>query len=92
MILLPFIENAYKYASSDFGLPAITIKLKCDKTLLLFKCENKFSVTDTNNIHSGGIGLENVKRRLTLIYPKKHILNIIKESNIFAVELKIYLN
>lgn len=89
MLLLPFVENAFKYASKKEKLPTIELSIECNKNQLLFKCTNYFSNSDTSNTHSGGVGLENVKRRLELIYPKKHMLNISNENNIFSVDLKI---
>ncbi|MDA3893803.1 MAG: histidine kinase [Salinivirgaceae bacterium] len=92
MLLLPFIENAFKYAVNNGQEPRIVIDLNCNDSMLIFKCTNKYSDSNALNINSGGVGLENVKRRLELIYPHKHELKISKENNIFNVELKLELN
>lgn len=92
MLLLPFVENAFKYASSTETKPAIIIKLTCTNEILLFECNNNYSETNAHKIHSGGMGLDNVKRRLDLIYPNKYALTILDENFIFDVKLKIELN
>jgi LytS/YehU family sensor histidine kinase len=91
MLLLPFVENAFKYVSTDVELPAIEILIKCEDQNLEFNCKNYYSNTNSKNIHSGGVGLENVKRRLELIYAKNYSLQISEENHIFNVNLKINL-
>jgi sensor histidine kinase YesM len=91
MLLLPFVENAFKYVSTDVELPAIEILIKCEDQNLEFNCKNYYSNTNSKNIHSGGVGLENVKRRLELIYARNYSLQISEENHIFNVNLKINL-
>ena len=91
MLLLPFIENAFKFVATDVKYPAIEIHISCEKTLLFFKCKNYFNSKMTSKTHTGGVGLENVKRRLELIYKDKYELTISKDNGIFLVELKLEL-
>lgn len=92
MLLLPFVENAFKFASKKSEFPAIDIHIECSETHINFSCKNIYLINETTRKHTGGVGLENVKRRLELIYPNKHKLIISKENNIFDVQLKLELN
>ena len=89
MLLLPFVENAFKYVVTNKQMPAIEIDINCNNSTMFFKCINQYNNNSTTKTHSGGVGLENVKRRLELIYSKKYQLSILKENNIFMVELKL---
>lgn len=89
MLLLPFVENAFKYSSNKESNFGIDIKLTCDYDEMHFTCLNSFTNKNSIKIHSGGVGLENVKRRLELIYPNKHTLSISIEDGIFKVVLII---
>jgi LytS/YehU family sensor histidine kinase len=93
MLFIPFVENAFKHGEIKTPLPGIKIKLNITNPKNLnFTVENVVSSIDVqNNIQtSGGIGLENVKRRLQLIYPGRHKLKIVEENNRFIVHLLIY--
>lgn len=92
MLFLPFVENAFKYVSTKAEHPAINVAIQCSKNQLNFKCTNYYTPTTNNKSHTGGVGLENVKRRLELIYNKKHTLCISKKKHIFNVELNIDLS
>ncbi len=92
LILLPFVENCFKHgASKDRSNPSIFIQLVIDRDFLHLKAvnsvpgENKMVETESN-----GIGMMNVKRRLELIYPDKHILTVKNEMKMFEVDLKIF--
>lgn len=90
MILIVFLENAFKHGFDLLEKDAfLKIKLTVKEEQLHYYIENNFSTTDQNN--SVGIGLENVKRRLSLIYPNTHELHITKEETVFRVDLKLYI-
>lgn len=92
LILLPFVENAFKHGVSNEHRECwITIDLKVKGDTLLFKVENSISTNKVNNLlgYKSGIGLKNVKRRLELLYPSKHQLNIVKEAEAHWVDLKL---
>jgi two-component system, LytTR family, sensor kinase len=91
MILIPFIENAFKYACKSVKSPSIDILLKCDGNTLRFACMNYCKKEKPHGEISGGFGLENARRRLALLYPHKHELAIFEEDSVFRVELKIQL-
>lgn len=93
LILTTFIENAFKHSSSSMTEQiSIHIKSKIlDDGILIFTCENTYS-EQTNVEHLGsGIGLQNVKKRLELVYPNQYELKIGSEQDVFKVELQISL-
>ncbi|HSD07496.1 sensor histidine kinase [Flavobacterium sp.] len=96
-LILPFIENSFKYCLDNASSPAwITISITASEEWLVVKIENSlpsdFSNTaNTENSYSG-VGITNVKRRLELLYPDQHILTIKNEVDSFFVSLKIKIN
>lgn len=95
MLLLPLVENAFKHGQSSGGY-AVKIKAGiASDTLLDFTIENTISRTDTNTSSQKkeqGIGLANVKRRLQLVYPHRHIFTMEETPSHFSVHLKIQLH
>ncbi|SIQ21776.1 sensor histidine kinase [Maribacter ulvicola] len=93
LILSVFIENAFKHSTgsqSENIFIDVNISLN-DKGVLNFECRNSFlAVTNTANL-SKGIGLQNVQKRLELLYPKSHRLFIQKANNVYYVHLKLQL-
>jgi len=93
MLLIPFIENAFKHGTGNITDPVIDVSLKISEGLIDFRVKNKFDpaneeVKDTVS----GIGLPNVIRRLNLLYDQKHMLTINKENGWFTVSLQIKLH
>ncbi len=93
MLLIPFVENAFKHGTGMIEAPEINICLQEKNAQLQFKVSNKFNnamieVKDKNS----GIGLNNVKRRLNLLYGKNHTLKITDDNNCFTVDLQIHLS
>jgi two-component system, LytTR family, sensor kinase len=87
MLLIPFVENAFKYGISLVKPSWIKIGLKCNSGELLFKVTN--SVHPQQAKESTGIGIPNVAERLKHIYPGKHRLIHKQEGDQFIVELTI---
>ncbi|WP_394701024.1 sensor histidine kinase [uncultured Acetobacteroides sp.] len=92
MLFIPFVENAFKYSANKGIVPVIDISLQCDGKQLHFVCRNYFNDEVSQHERSGGVGLENVKRRLALLYPGKYQLHVSKENHIFSVDLSILLS
>ncbi len=93
LILTVFIENAFKHstASQSEGI-SIDLEIKVtDEGMLNFECRNSFRPIANTESLSKGIGLQNVKKRLQLLYPEAHELNIRKEQNVYHVDLKMQL-
>lgn len=91
MLLIPFVENAFKHGISFREQSTISLKLEVkDRTLNFEVYNSKHAAQPTDpEKNKSGIGLENVKQRLELLYPGKHEL-IIKESSAdFFVHLRL---
>ena len=88
MIFMPFIENAFKHSNLNFPDQSISISFTENNNELVFHCVNTIGV-QKNESKEKGIGLELVKTRLNLTYPKKHSLNIEQHNNEYSVLLKI---
>lgn len=94
MLLIVFVENAFKHLGGSQSRVKILVTITQNK--LEFICENTMDklVNSTENIEASnkGIGLENAKKRLDLIYPNKHKLQVEKQPAIFSVTLSIVLS
>ena len=89
LILISFVENAFKHGiATDIEVP-ISISLKLSKDKLYFQVINKKS--EMNKDITGGIGLPNVKRRLELLYKDRYSLNIDDKNDIYRCELNLNL-
>ena len=89
LLLIAFIENAFKHGvASDPDAP-IRLLINLDGTKLHFYMENKKHTNNRDN--EGGIGLNNVQRRLDLLYPGNYSLTIQDETNIYTCELSLVL-
>ncbi len=92
MIFITFIENAFKHSSLKKTENSVMIKLDVSENQINFSCDNSLSFPPAEKDESSGIGLEMIKKRLELIYPKVHELKINKTEQNFAVNLKIKTN
>lgn len=93
LILLPFVENAFKHGVSKFpGLAKVKIKMAMvDKNLIFGIVNSKNPATKNDANDTKGIGLNNVKKRLNFIYPEKYLLRINEDEHSFSVNLTIEL-
>jgi hypothetical protein len=89
LILIPFVENAFKYGISTKENSAISFKVKVDETHIYFTSENHIFPSANESREQTGIGLKNTKRRLELLYPGRHTLSVINENSQFIVHLTI---
>lgn len=85
MLLVPFVENAFKHG--DFSGKGFTMKISDDNQTLTFHLQNFKKQRSKDSL--SGIGIGNVKKRLEILYPKKHELNINETETEFSVDLKI---
>lgn len=90
LLLIPFIENAFKHVShhSD-ALNFITINLRKNGDSLFMKVNNSREAKTIQVEAVGGIGLNNVERRLKLLYPLRHQLKVAGSASEFEIELSI---
>lgn len=93
LILTVFVENAFKHSTASQSQD-ITVDVAIEMTdsgMLEFKCKNSFKpITNTDNL-TAGIGLQNVKKRLQLLYPDAHELTIDDSGEVYMVHLKMQL-
>jgi hypothetical protein len=90
LIFVPFIENAFKHGISYREKSFIDISMTADKESLRFRCTNSLvKPGEGNDSEHTGIGMENVTKRLNLLFPGKHDLKINKSETEFEVLLQI---
>jgi two-component system, LytTR family, sensor kinase len=94
LILIVFIENAFKHSqSSQSDKININVEIDCDDNgQLHFQCSNNYKALSNTDKLDKGIGLTNVKKRLNLIYPNRHKLNIKSDDTQYEVSLQIDLS
>jgi len=93
MLLIPFVENAFKHGTGLIQNAEITIKLKARNNVLEFMVVNQFdSSAQEIKDKTSGIGLQNVKRRLNLLYKNQHTLSICDKDNKYIVSLQLNLH
>ncbi|MCW3467259.1 sensor histidine kinase [Chitinophaga nivalis] len=92
MLLIPFVENAFKHGTGLITDAQITIHLYTTKNQLFFSVRNKFNNNGEIKDKTSGIGLTNVKRRLNLLYGDDHVLQINRKAPWFAVSLTLNLH
>ncbi|GAB4047501.1 histidine kinase [Spirosoma litoris] len=92
LLLIPFLENAFKHGTSEQVDQAwMHIDLSVQENQLKFKVINSREPMATESTHSGGIGLQNVQKRLQLLYPNRHELRIVAEEETFMISLTLEL-
>jgi LytS/YehU family sensor histidine kinase len=90
LLLLPFLENAFKHGTSE-QLEKAWLSLEIYTNQNLFRCKIVNSKNENQLPSENGIGIENVKKRLAFIYPGRHELKLNDEGNFFVVSLLIEL-
>jgi two-component system LytT family sensor kinase len=92
LLFLPFVENAFKYGVSTREISPIIILLKIeDKTIFFHVKNNKHNSTLLKPAENTGIGINNSRRRLELLYQNRYTLNIDDNASTYTVNLKIEL-
>ncbi|MCB4808466.1 sensor histidine kinase [Tamlana sp. 62-3] len=92
MLFIPFIENALKHSNIDDRNNAfININITATSTEINFDVENSKPQNKVVKDGVGGIGLENVKKRLAILYPNKHSLKIVENETNFKINLQLKL-
>lgn len=91
LLLIPFVENSFKHLSHFSGKKnEVQIKLSRENGSFLFSVYN--TTEHKNQKEAGGIGLKNVQKRLQLLYPGKHTLEVKEKEGWFGVELGLSLH
>ena len=92
LLLLPFIENCFKHGASKFlTAPWINLKIEINGRQLTLKLMNGKDPNQQDRQPKSGLGINNVRKRLALLYPNKHELQISNETDVFVVNLRIEL-
>ncbi len=90
LLFIPFVENAYKHGQKNVKAPGIKINLTCLSKSINFEVINNFDKAKVfNKDNTPGIGLANTKRRLELLYPGQHELEIKQEDSLYISHLTI---
>lgn len=90
MLLIPLIENAFKHGvDSTVGDSYINAAVFKENDRFVFTCENNYKQSKDSKV--GGIGIENIQKRLKLIYPSRFKLDIKRSEGVFKITLSILL-
>jgi LytS/YehU family sensor histidine kinase len=92
MLLIPFVENAFKHGIGMVKHAFIHIELRVEGRQLYFMVSNNYNRDSFAKDKSSGIGLANTRSRLELLYPGRHKLIITDEGEIYKVELNLVLS
>ncbi|OQP54358.1 hypothetical protein A4H97_23030 [Niastella yeongjuensis] len=90
LLLITFIENAFKHGISYTAPSEIKIAIAATGKSLLLTVEN--AITQLNRTTTGGVGLINARRRLAVLYPDRHLLQVVENDHLYIVNLKIELD
>jgi LytS/YehU family sensor histidine kinase len=92
LLLIPFVENSFKYGTGEqLDQCWVNLHFHAEGNTFTFNLSNSSS-NDKAKPVSGGIGLQNIKKRLELIYPGKYELTLNEEADMFVVKLQMQLN
>jgi hypothetical protein len=86
-ILIPFVENALKHGIDVTQRSMVKIEVQVEGNTLHFSTKN--TKQTSTSLNQEGVGLENVRKRLALLYPDKHTLRIVDENDYFSVHLSL---
>ena len=90
LLFLPFVENAFKHGISYRRPSFVNVDLKVKPGTIIFDCSNSLgNLSDDLLKRDSGIGLENVKKRLALLFPGSHSLKILETETTYQVILQI---
>ncbi|MFN8276413.1 MAG: sensor histidine kinase [Chitinophagales bacterium] len=91
VLLLPFVENAFKYGTHASTPSKIEISVTVQQSILEFHCSNHIFPNTEVMKESSGLGIANTRRRLELFYPNRHELKAAPNNEFFFVALRIEL-
>jgi sensor histidine kinase YesM len=89
MVFIPFIENAFKHSNNKKLKDAINIEIDIDNDQITMQCENKIDPNRHTKIESNGLGNALISKRLNLIYPGLHTLNVFRNTTSYKIDLSI---
>ncbi|MEM6376921.1 MAG: histidine kinase, partial [Bacteroidota bacterium] len=90
LLFLPLLENAYKHAKpNQSGAYFINVNCQIEEDRVTFEIQNSVPVSPPEPTSASGVGIENLKKRLDLLYPKEHLLKLDHNEAQFEVKLKV---
>lgn len=89
LILIEFLENALKHGNIQSEGAFINLKMTVSPESFEMVCSNSIDKEKTNEISSTGVGMENTRKRLELLYPAKHLLTVKEKNHEYEVELRL---
>jgi LytS/YehU family sensor histidine kinase len=89
LLLIPFVENTFKYGVSTKENSKLLFEIKTDADKIYFTAINDMISYDKGSENNTGIGIKNTERRLELLYPGKHTLDVHQENKQFIVNLTL---
>lgn len=92
MLLIPMIENAFKHGISMNAASWIKIRIGCHQREVSLQIQNSMHPKSKGHIEESGIGLDNVRKRLEILYPEKHIFRLIETKEHFEADIKVTLS
>jgi LytS/YehU family sensor histidine kinase len=92
MIFIPFLENAFKYATNKKIPKAISLHFDIGEKEVFFTCRNAYTPQKPIPADGGGLGLKLIRQRLELLYQDRYALNIHSAPDTFTVELRLQLH
>jgi sensor histidine kinase YesM len=91
LLFIHFLENAYKHSPARLQPGDIQVKVEISENAVIFKTKNPVvKKHETVLEEPGGIGLPNIRKRLQLLYPNMHSLEISNDTDTYSVVLRIY--
>ena len=90
LLLLPLVENAFKHSDLEVN-PAgyLNMLLRLEPGRLIFQVENTFDPNNQQKDAVGGVGLENIRRRLALKHAEQHLFDTQEQGNVFVANLEL---
>jgi sensor histidine kinase YesM len=92
MLFIPFIENAFKHAENKKAGNTIHTGFLIEKGMLTFHCKNGYALLPAVKPDHSGLGNELIKKRLQLLYPGKHVLEITDKNGTYSIKLVLTIN
>ena len=91
MLLIPLVENAFKHGVANGNNHFISVDLTLENYILSLSVKNSFAKDGSSKDSNSGIGLSNLRSRLNILYPQRHMLTIEEHSDVFNANLTIKL-
>ena len=90
LLFIPLVENSFKYCNLQKPDGRIRIHLQILPAALIFSVQNRINQAERQNDRFGGIGLQNLRQRLNLLYPDRHELETKQQDDVYHATLTLY--